>query len=396
MLEEISATAPPEAAAPQPARTPAVPRRRVVAVGPYHGMTTGQQQAFRLYVDHAHHDIDLVDAGLEGLTGARKAVRTPAVVAAVAARLLARRPDALYLTTSRSTLGCLKDLAIIQLASRLGVPVINHLHGNDFAPFRDGLQGPLRRALDAAYRRIDGSIVLARGMADQYAAFASTMRIAVVPNCSTLQPPPPPPQRVPQVGQLNALFLSNLVRSKGVVEFIEGVRLLRRRRPDLRLQARIHGATAERPDWVGAAELQRLIADEPAITYGGVADATTRVAALAWADAFVLPTWYPTEAAPMTVIEALTMGCVPVVALAGYIGEMVAGAVHLVVAPRQPGDVADRLERLADDAALRAQAAAANPALADERFSLPRYVAAVDGFIDAVIGTARTRGRARR
>jgi glycosyltransferase involved in cell wall biosynthesis len=69
------------------------------------------------------------------------------------------------------------------------------------------------------------------------------------------------------------------------------------------------------------------------------------------ADVFVLPTYYPTEAQPLTIIEALNAGTPVVTTRHAGIPLMVRGGVEAVfVSPRSPNEIATAVASLADTA----------------------------------------------
>ncbi len=95
------------------------------------------------------------------------------------------------------------------------------------------------------------------------------------------------------------------------------------------------------------------------------------------------------EAAPLSVLEAMSVG-VPIVATDhGGPPEMI-GDAGVLVPPRDPEAMAAALQRLLDDGELRQRCAGAGPRIVASRFRLDRQI---DVLVDVLVGTARARAR---
>jgi glycosyltransferase involved in cell wall biosynthesis len=112
------------------------------------------------------------------------------------------------------------------------------------------------------------------------------------------------------------------------------------------------------------------------------------------ADVIALPS-YANEGIPQALMQAMACAVPVVTTGVGAIGEIVTDAVQgLVVPPRNPAALAQALERLMNDAALRARLGAAGLAQARERFSIERMLDAMECVFAKVL-ERRTPVRAR-
>jgi glycosyltransferase involved in cell wall biosynthesis len=347
-------------------------------------MKTGQRLAFVNYVEHSRHHVDVVDIGSEGYPVPAKLALTLHGIAIGIARLLFRKPDCVYITTSRSPMGCAKDIVLLTCARLLGVPVVNHLHGNGFQSFRDALPAWARLALDTAYGAVRVSIVLADGMRFHYGPYASTMKVVAVTNCSEKMLGDFPGLKAPPGEPLRVLFLSNYVRLKGVVEFVRGLRALQERRGgSMPLKVRMIGNFSNDPSDVTPAELANELDGIAGVEVLVDVDEETKWRSLACADVFVFMSHHPGEAAPLSVIEAVAMGCLPVVTQVGYVSDLVRDTVHLSVPQRDSDAVADALESLLTDRTLVARAREVNVKVAEARYTLRQYTDRIDDIVEA-------------
>jgi glycosyltransferase involved in cell wall biosynthesis len=95
--------------------------------------------------------------------------------------------------------------------------------------------------------------------------------------------------------------------------------------------------------------------------------------AFAAAHVFCLPTAYPTEALPLSILEAMQYGLAVVTTSVGAIGEaIVADAGGVVVQAESVEDIFDALNRLADDRDAVQRMGIANQARFAECFSMDR------------------------
>lgn len=215
----------------------------------------------------------------------------------------------IYFTSSRSTLGFFKDFPLLILGKWSNKRIINHLHGADFKLFYDKCH-KLKPLVHYAYKCINTSIVLLEEMKNQYVDFP-LMNIEVVENC--------------YVNEFDLLkdsfskkyqiiFLSNIMKSKGVMEFLEACDYLLEKYP------KINVVIAGKP-------LADLFMDEKKIfsifmnkynvliqrfsnriQYLGILNTNDKIKCLFESSIFILPSYYVSEAFPLSIIEAMRSG----------------------------------------------------------------------------------------
>jgi glycosyltransferase involved in cell wall biosynthesis len=357
-------------------------RLRVLALGPVRGMLTGQRLAFVNYIEHSTHALRVVDIGSEGYGPVAKVMLTFGCVLQALFAMVVRRPDRVYITTSRSLLGCMKDIVLLLGARALRIPVVNHLHGNGFEPFRQSLPGPLRRLLDAAYRAIPVSIVLADGMGYHYAPYAAWMKVITVNNCSEKSLDDYPGLKSGPGEPLRVVYLSNLLRLKGVIEFARGIRQASQGQSAPGLEVRMIGGYSSDPMDVTPQELAGELEGIPNLKLLGSVDNESKWHCLAWADVMVFPSHHPGEAAPLSIIEGLAMGCMIVSTPIGYVSGLLRDTRHMTVGLRDPAAIAESITYLAGHRDVIVQARTTNVEIAKSRFSLATYVRRIDDIVD--------------
>ncbi|BBC72715.1 glycosyl transferase [Altererythrobacter sp. B11] len=172
------------------------------------------------------------------------------------------------------------------------------------------------------------------------------------------RPLPEPPRTV--------LMIARLMRDKGVREFVESARLVKRLFPEARF--RILGRVEEdNPTAIGREELARW-AEEGVVEL--LPETRDVRAHLAEAAIFALPSYYR-EGLPRTILEALATGR-PVVttALPGCRDAIVEGVTGLLVPPCDPVALADAIMRLLRDPERLAAMSLAARRAAEEKYDV--------------------------
>lgn len=215
----------------------------------------------------------------------------------------------IYFIGSRSKLGFLRQLPFLAIAISKRIKIINHLHGAEFKKFYNE-SGIYKGIIKWVYENVDTSIVLLEEMKDQFKVFPK-MKLEVVPNAvskelENLDIVFPKEKRI--------LFLSNIMASKGIIEFLTAAKQLIKDDNSIRID--IAG------DFISDIYLTKkqikknfldlfegLKKDFPErIFYHGPISGTKKVDLLKSSSIFILPTYCPTEAYPISILEAMATG----------------------------------------------------------------------------------------
>ena len=146
--------------------------------------------------------------------------------------------------------------------------------------------------------------------------------------------------------RMRLLFLSNMIPLKGYMDVLRAVAILRN--SSLSVEAHFVGR------W-GSAEDRQAFEDfvasegigEMVLYHGGINDREVVRQHLELADIFLLPSYHPTEAQPLTLIEALNAGIPIITTNHGGIPYVVRNGVEgLHVAPRSPDAIANSVRLL--------------------------------------------------
>ncbi|MEZ9207063.1 glycosyltransferase family 4 protein [Vibrio splendidus] len=279
----------------------------ILCIGPLPPPITGQSFAFESFIENSKHNITVVNVNLEGKSVLAKVITSIGLVFEVLILLLRNDFHCLYFTSSRSVLGFLLDSIFImqfRVFSRKG-KVVNHLHGADFANLCD--KRGMSYLVRSVYNTIDESIVLSKAMTNQYRQFLN-MKTNVVSNFSSSfidsEKLIEKKREFQRGSELNILYLSNLMYSKGVLDLVYAVSSLNEKGYKVNL---ILAGDFLNDDYMTGNELKEIVDAKLTgkIRYVGVLTGSDKEEVLEKSHVFCLPTFYKSEAQPISIIEAM-------------------------------------------------------------------------------------------
>ena len=262
-------------------------------------------------------------------------------------------------------LSVLRKGALLYLAQALGIPVVLHLHGADFADYCRALPPSGRRRVERLLGRAEAVVVLGehwrRFVRDELQV--DDRRIVVLPNAV------PGPAAVPardEPGPCRILFLGELGERKGVPVLLAALASPALAEHDWHVT--FAGGGAVEPS---RAEAQRL-GIGGRVSFLGWSDQATVARLLAGSEVLVLPS--RNEGLAMAILEAMAHGLAVVATPVGATAEAVVdGETGLLVPVGDAPALAAALARLIGDRPLRRRLASAARRRYLERFEISAF-----------------------
>ncbi|GAA4772228.1 hypothetical protein GCM10023200_00680 [Actinomycetospora chlora] len=322
-------------------------RLRVLVAGPSSRTEGGMASVQRLLERWVPEDVDLHVHATHVEGGTAQRLRATLVGAGGAVlRLLTGRVDVVHVNLSKKA-SVLRKGAILGVARARGVPTVVHTHAGLFLDWFDGLsaraQAVVRRLLVA-----DRVIVLNETVREGYARRIGVPDERIVLMTNPVEWPESVPSR-PGHGPVTAAFLGRLTEKKGVFDLFRALGLL-----PAGQRERLHVVLAGHadPEPVRAALRDAGVGD--VVEIRGYLGPDERDALLARSEILLLPSH--AEGLPMSVLEGMAWGLVPVVTPVGALSTVVAdGDTGVLVPVADPEALATALGKLlADDVARHA------------------------------------------
>ena len=337
-------------------------RKNIVFIGPLPPVIHGQSEAFDVLVSseltHEAFSISVINLNFVNMPLAKKLFLFVMRCLYFRYLLIAKKPNAIYVSFGRGKRSFQRDSFFINAALLRRIPVILHCHGGDMPGLLNALGDRGLNKARSIFKEMDRVIVLSRCFSSDFEGLVDMERIRVVPNCfrspSEFTLPLVGGTKGDTKGTVSVLFLSNVNPDKGFWEVLESISILRTR--NCNVQLTFVGSYIKDNEY-GVEELKRKTDD--LIRRYGIKENVKTMGALygkeKWeeyckADIFVLPTYYKSEALPISIIEAMAAGCAIITtAYRGIVDLIDDGVEGKFVRQKDALDLADKIELLYAD-----------------------------------------------
>lgn len=228
------------------------------------------------------------------------------------------KADMFYFTISQTKGGNLRDLIIFKLLDLQHKRCLIHLHGGYYRQLVDNdMSSWQRKANYKAIRKLAGAIVLSKSLKKIFEGMIEDEKIFVVGNCVddqyllTDQEIEEKLKKLETTKILHVLWLSNFIRSKGY-PFVLEMAKAEKERVDAGGEKQFHfdfaGKFFEESEKKYFEDYIKQNKLEEYITYHGVVGGEKKRELLKKCYIFTLPTRYPNEGQPISILEAMGNG----------------------------------------------------------------------------------------
>lgn len=299
-----------------------------------------------------------------------------------------------YITTAQSKKGFIRDYAIISLFKLFKVKVIAHQYGANYHQLIDALDKREMNRLKKMLNYVSFVIVEGEYMKNQYSFLEDyEKKVKVIPN------------GLPNVGKsamrskfylkkepFIMYYLSNLIWSKGYFDVLQAVDLLINKYKKT-VQCVFAGAFMasvddEKPGISNKEDFDKYVKEhclEDVVSYFPGMYGEQKDETFLKSNVFLLPSYYINEGQPVSIIEAMAYGCVPIVTEYRHIPMMVNTSNGCFVNPKDPQQIAETIVYLMDhqeEYALKSQACIRDY---KEKFTFDKYASQVINIISEIV-----------
>ncbi|HIF9481700.1 TPA: glycosyltransferase [Photobacterium damselae] len=309
---------------------------------PVTGQSLVSENAYNIYIGEK----EIVNTNFEGKGILVKILLTLFSLMKLIKKIVWFKPDSLYLTPSRSLFGFFKDFISINLASIFGCKCVCHIHGSDFFEFKNKLNYINSLLFDLTYLKVDTFIVLNKKMVNDFSCFNAN--VTVIPNfyndnylvdCANKHD-----NKI-----LKVVYLSNIVFSKGIFDLIDAVSVANKNSVICELYV---AGDFVGDEYMSSMDIKNKFFESiknKNITYLGFLNENEKYKLLSDADIFSLPSYYKSEAVPLSIIEAMYMECAVIVTNYKYLPSIIDGKCGFTVDVKDFSHIAKLLSCLYED-----------------------------------------------
>ncbi len=261
--------------------------------------------------------------------------------------LLSFKPQICYYSITASGIGFYKDAFLITIIKLFRLPIVFHFHNKGIRNKQDNL---VDNFLYKFVLKNSQVILLSENLYSDIEKYVSIKLVHLCPNGI-------PNNNIPlklktgKTEKVTVLFLSNLIKSKGVFILLEACKMLKNRKVDFKCN--FIGGFGD----ITEEQFNKKI-DELGIldiaTYGGKKYNQEKEEAYTSSDIFAFPTYYHNECFPLVILEAMQHSLPVISTFEGGIPSMVDdGVTGFLTMQQDVNAFADKLEVLINNKKLR-------------------------------------------
>ncbi len=362
---------------------------RILFIAPLPPPITGQSVASSAILDQLNkkHDVSVVNFSKgtfrQGVSSILRIIEVGQALVSIIVGI--QKSDVIYLTISQSAAGVLKDALIYLCCYKKLDSMVIHSHGNGIKKLVFDKHFFLRVLSSFFYKRISRLIVLGPTHVPVFSEIMSERKISIVYNYADDDLFLDDNQIASKYSSVNAkinlLFLSNLLPGKGHWELLDAFISL----PDevkSKLDLTFAGGFESDSD---RNNFLARVADAPGVHYCGVVQKEEKVELFKMAHVFCLPTIYPYEGQPISILEAYASGCVVITTTHAGIRDIFTDKVHGVEVDRQsPDSISKAIVNLANHPQTLLKYGLSNALEARQKYRRDRFSHSVEDILELV------------
>jgi glycosyltransferase involved in cell wall biosynthesis len=348
-------------------------KNKIIAVGPTTQNNTavnGQSMMFQLLVDEVHHrniKTIIVDIGVSAFSNKNrvsgkfsilKALDYIIILTKLFFILLFNQKQTVYVTTAQSKVGFIRDYYIILFARFFNSKIIAHQFGANYSGFYNSQTPFLQKKIKQTLSKVDKLVVEGDYTKAQFSFLPNYESIVYsLPNGlpEKIESSKIEAKTLDVTQPIKMFYLSNLIESKGFWDVLEAVNLLVNEEK-INVEVVFAGKFLDAVDdqiFPNAEEAKKAFYSyieeknlQKKVLYFEGLYAKAKAEEFKKSHFFLLPSYYINEGQPVSVLEALAYGCVPIVTEYRLIPSMVNKQNGFFVNPKSPIEIVTIIKNL--------------------------------------------------
>lgn len=362
-----------------------MPKKTILFLGPLPPPLNGQSYAFQKlleYFSNEHHI--LINQNLQHFSSFIKFWKTLLIILRYLRIFVFESVEVVYISGSRSSLGAIKDVVAIYLFGLKKCRIVMHIHASGFDHYIDGLPWGVKGIFIRAYTKVHHFIILVPDMIKEYLRWVLPEKISVVSNFYDLKPRRHGFWNKDKNRKFRIVYFSNLLYSKGIFDLITAFHFVSRSTDQFEL---IVAGEFGSDSIMNASDVEEkfyeCLKQNPNISYKGFVYGEDKAKLLSEADVFCLPSFYSSEAVPISMIEAMACGCVIVCTDHHYLTELITPLSGFCVQAKSPVEISEKLMYLYHHPIEIQKMGQYNMHLAAEQYSISAHVSSIKKIIES-------------
>ena len=268
----------------------------------------------------------------------------------------------------------LRDYFFMRYAVKQKMPMMIHLHGGLYL-FKERKPWIIKRMLNSVFSWQCQFIALSRKEKDAIEKEYGTPHVEVLPNCVDLREARDFERKNHFDETLHILYLGRIEPNKGVEYMLKAAEQLRNKG----VKFLLHIAGKDQCQDYYVPQFKESLKES--FIYEGVVTGTAKTELLKKCQVFLLPSFY--EGLPMSLLEAMSFGEVPVVTNVGSIGEVVKdGENGMFVNVRDSETIVEAITHLSEDRDMLRNFSVKSKSAILQNFSPEEYVYKLNSIYD--------------
>jgi glycosyltransferase involved in cell wall biosynthesis len=257
-----------------------------------------------------------------------------------------------YLPAANSLFGNLRNAPFILFSKLFGHEVVIHFHTGDFNCFMSKQKPWLQKAIKWIFSYVNTIIILGWSIKENFSIiFHDKISIIAINNAIDIEDvQTKEPKTLNHSKDIHILYMSNLIKSKGYLDVLKAVNILYHTYGIRNIKTDFCGEFLDKDSQIDKHNFQNFVTEnhlEKIVNLHGVVVGKLKESIINQADFFVLPTYYQTEAMPISILEALKAGAVVISTKHRAIPEMIIdNQTGCFVESNRPDQIADKILEL--------------------------------------------------
>lgn len=363
---------------------------KILMIGPFPGQISGMTIANKMLyegllknndVTYINTDTDkkFADLKSQGKVKITKIIASFKPIIEGVSKIIFGGFDAIYITPAQSYLGFMKYTPFIKAAISKKKPCYIHFHGGFVRQMYDSVDKEKQATLKRYFEMCDGVVVLGESLTTMFHGILDDKKVIVCENGVQEEYLISEKQLEDKINyfkdnnEIRVLYLSNLMKTKGILELLEAGKILKEKNIPFHID--LAGAIEEEIK----ESLDKLLKElDNNVTYHGLVKGEQKKELLRNTNIFCLPTYYPNEGQPISILEAMISGSAVVTTNQGGICDIFEDNINGVLCKVEKEDISESIIKANKD---YEKFARSNYKIAMDNYSSKSFVTRVENFL---------------